>query len=74
MLKVILRTFLHLLDKHSRRNHKCHKIFNCNNVKISYSSIDNTKNVISSHKKREKFFATKLMVKHAVVGIKTIVH
>ena len=51
ILKVILRTFLHLLDKHSGRNHKCHKIFNRNNVKISYSCIDNIKNVISSHKK-----------------------
>ena len=41
MLKVILRIFLHLLDKHFGRNHKCHKIFNRNNVKISYSCIDN---------------------------------
>ena len=48
MLKVILRIFLRLLDKHFGRNHKCHKIFNRNNVKISYSCI---KNVITSHKK-----------------------
>ena len=48
MFKVILRIFLHLLDKHFGRNHKCRKIFNRNNVKISYSCI---KNVISSHKK-----------------------
>ena len=39
------------MDKHFGRNHKCHKIFNRNNVKISYSCIDNIKNVISSHKK-----------------------
>ena len=51
MLKVILRIFLHLLDKHSVRNHKYHKIFNLNIVKISYSCIDNIKNIISSHKK-----------------------
>ena len=51
MFKVILRIFLHLLDKHFGRNHKCHKIFNRNNVKISYSCIDNMENVISSHKK-----------------------
>ena len=51
MLKVILRIFLHLLDKHFGRNHKCHKIFNRNNVKISYSCIDNIKNIISSHNK-----------------------
>ena len=43
MLKVILRIFLHLLDKHFGRNHKYHKIFNRNNVKISYSCIDNIK-------------------------------
>ena len=47
MLKVILRILLHLFDKHFGRNHKCHKIFNHNNVKISYSCI---KNVISTHK------------------------
>ena len=52
MLKVILRIYLHLLDKHFGSNHKCHKILNRNNVKISYSCIDNIKNVISSHKKR----------------------
>ena len=51
MLKVILRIFLHLLDKHFGRNHKYHKIFNRNNVKISYSCMDNIKNTISSHKK-----------------------
>ena len=56
MLKVILRIFLHLLDKHFGRNHKCHKIFNRNNVKISYSCIDNIKNVISSHKKEITYF------------------
>ena len=51
MLTVLLRIFLHLLDKHFGRNHKCHKIFNRNNVKISYSCIDNIKKIISSHKK-----------------------
>ena len=51
MLKVLLRIFLHLLDKHFGRNHNCLTIFNRNGVKISYSYIDNLKNVISSHKK-----------------------
>ena len=50
-LKVILRRFFHLLDKHFGRNHKYHKIFNRNNVKISYSCMDNIKNIISSHSK-----------------------
>ena len=56
MLKVILRIFLHLLGKHFGRNHKYHKISNRHNVKISYSYIDNIKNVINSHKKRDKKF------------------
>ena len=43
ILKKILRIFLHLLDKHFRRNHKYHKIYNRNNVKISNSCIDNIK-------------------------------
>ena len=43
MLKVILRMLLHLLDKHFGRNHQYHKIFNRNNVKVSYSCIDNIK-------------------------------
>ena len=51
MLKVILRIFLYLLDKHFGRNHKYRKIFNRNNVKTSYSFIDNIKNIISSHNK-----------------------
>ena len=51
MLKVILRILLYLLDKHFGRNHKYHKIFNRNNVKTSYSFIDNIKNIISSHNK-----------------------
>ena len=49
MLKVIWRIFLYLLDKHFGRNHKYHKIFNRNNVKISYSCMDNIKDIISCH-------------------------
>ena len=30
----IAKHFLHLLDKHFGRNHKYHKIFNRNNIKI----------------------------------------
>ena len=45
----IAKQFLHLLDKHFGRNHKYHKIFNRNNVKISDSCMDNVKNIISSH-------------------------
>ena len=40
MLKVILRIFLYLLDKHFGRNHKYYKIFSPNNDTNSYSCID----------------------------------
>ena len=39
---------LHLLDKHFGRNHKYRMIFNRNNVKISYSCMNNMKYIISS--------------------------
>ena len=48
----IAKQFSHLLVKPFGRNHKYYKISNRNNFKISYSCIDNGKNVISSHKKR----------------------
>ena len=48
----IAKQFLHLLDKHFGRNHKYHKIFNRNNVKTSYSCMDNMTNIISSHNKK----------------------
>ena len=47
----IVKQFLHLLGKYFSRNHKYHKIFNRNNVKVSYSCMDNMRNIISSHKK-----------------------
>ena len=43
MLKIILRVFLYILDKHFGRNPKYHKIFNGNNIKTSYSCMDNIK-------------------------------
>ena len=53
MSKSILQNnFLHLLDKHFGRNHKYYDIFNRNNVKISYSCMNNIKNIISSHNKK----------------------
>ena len=48
----ILKQFLHLLDKHFSKNQKYHKIFNRNNVKISYNCMDNMTNIISSHNKK----------------------
>ena len=44
--------FLKLLDKHFPRQHKLHKIFNKNTVKISYSCTKNIKSIITSHNKK----------------------
>ena len=46
------KQFLQSLDRHFGRNHKYHKIFNHNNVKISYSCMDNITNLISTHIKK----------------------
>ena len=64
----IVKQFLRLLDKNFVRNHKCHKIFNRNNVKTSYSCMDNVTNIISSHNKKMQ------IVKHAIAEIKAIIH
>lgn len=44
--------FLALIDKHFHKDHKLRKIFNRNTVKISYSCMDNTKQIIDNHNKR----------------------
>ena len=45
------KKFFSLLGKHFRKTHQLHKLFNCNNVKVSYSSLPNFKSVINSHNK-----------------------
>ena len=47
----IARRFLNLLNKHFPRNHKFSKLFNRNNVKVSYSCTPNVKSIIDSHNK-----------------------
>ena len=44
----IRKTFLKLLDKHFLKTNKFHKIFNKNNVKVSYSGLPNFANMIKS--------------------------
>ena len=44
--------FLNLINKHFPRTHKFHKLFNKNNVKVSYSCMPNIKSIINSHNKR----------------------
>ena len=45
------QTFLVLVDKHFPKGHKLRKIFNRNTIKISYSCINNTKQIIDNHNK-----------------------
>ena len=41
--------FLALVDKHFPNDHKLRKIFNRNTIKISYSCMNNTKQIIDNH-------------------------
>ncbi len=43
------REFLQILSRNFPANHKYHKIFNKNTVKISYSCMPNMNSVIKSH-------------------------
>ena len=40
-----------LFGEHFPKMHQLHKLFNCNNVKVSYSSLPNFKSVINGHNK-----------------------
>ena len=46
------RQFLNLIKRHFPRNHKFYKIFNKNNVKVSYSCMPNMKSLINMHNKK----------------------
>lgn len=41
--------FLNLVKKHFPSNHRLHKIFNKNNIKLSYSCMPNMKSIINAH-------------------------
>ena len=43
------KTFLNLVDKHFPPSNPLHNVFNRNNVKVSYSCMQNIKSTISSH-------------------------
>ena len=45
------KNFLKLIKKHFPAHHKFHKLFNRNNIKVSYSCLDNLKSKISQHNK-----------------------
>ena len=44
--------FLALIDKHFPKDHKLRKIFNRNTIKISYSCMNNAKQIIDNHNKQ----------------------
>ena len=46
--------FLSLIDKHFLKDHNLRKVFNRNTIKISYSCMNNTKQVIDNHNKRTR--------------------
>ena len=46
------RTFLKLIEKHFPKHHRLHRIFNKNNVKVSYSCMENMETIISKHNKK----------------------
>ena len=50
--------FLSLIDKHFPKDHSLRKIFNRNSIKISYSCMNNTKQIIDNHNKRILHSAT----------------
>ena len=43
------KTFLKLIDKHFPPSNPLHKIFNRNNVKVSYSCMENNESAISNY-------------------------
>ena len=46
------REFLILVDKHFPKNHPYNKIFNKNNIKVSYSCTDNLQIIIKKHNRK----------------------
>ena len=44
--------FLKLIHKHFPKHHKFHRIFNKNNIKVSYSCMENIKTIIIKHNKK----------------------
>jgi len=46
------KVFLKLVSKHFPRQHKYHTLFNKNNIKVSYSCMENMGAIISKHNKK----------------------
>ena len=48
----VAKKYLTLLDKCFPKSHKFHKLFNRNNVKVSYSCLPNISNIIALHNRK----------------------
>ena len=48
----IAKRFLNLLDQRFPKQHRLYNIFNRNNVKVSYSCIENMSTIFSCHNKK----------------------
>ena len=49
MLRLTWEKILTLIDKHFSPQHKYRKLFNWNNLKVSYCCIDNMESIIKKH-------------------------
>ena len=48
----VAKYFLDLIDKHFPINHKYRKLFNRNNLKVSYSCMQNMNSIVNAHNKK----------------------
>jgi hypothetical protein len=48
----VARSFLSIVDRNFPKTHRLYKIFNRNNLKVSYSCLPNMLNIITSHNKQ----------------------
>ena len=48
----VAKKFLKLVDKHFPRTNSLHKVFNRNNLKVSYGTTENMKQIINKHNKK----------------------
>ena len=46
---IVGETFLNLVKRHFNNNHRYHKIFNKNNIKVSYNCMKNMYSIIKQH-------------------------
>ena len=62
--------FLQLLEKHFQKNHKFHKIFSKNTVKVSYSCMENMASIIKRHNRKILATTSKIQKRDVVAEIK----